>query len=124
MRISSHPVVGRLSQPKLLRGLFSFVFLLAPVHIALATSVQQDREKWFSICSDISTTGRMIMEGRQNGVSQDVMVNAADGNRLTLSLIEEAYQTELFPTDQAQQDTASEFEQDLYKRCSDGAPFK
>lgn len=100
------------------------IFFLALVYCSSAGAEQQAREKWLSICRDLSSIGGAVMRDRQKGVPKAAVMTAADGNRTVESLVEMAYMAEMYPTQEERQATIKEFENDLYQKCEAGAPFK
>ena len=99
-------------------------FLALVVYASSAGAEQQAREKWLSICSDLSSIGGAVMRDRQKGVPKPAVMAAADGNRTVESLVEMAYMAEMYPTQEERQATIKQFEKDLYQKCETGAPFK
>lgn len=98
--------------------------LFVLVYASSTGAEQQDRKKWLSICSDLSSVGGAVMRDRQKGVSKTAVMEAADGNRVVENLVEMAYMAEMRPTQEERQAMIKEFETDLYQKCEAGAPFK
>ena len=100
------------------------IFLLALVYASTAGAEQQARDKWLSICSDLSSIGGAVMRDRQKGVPKPAVMAAADGNRTVESLVETDYMAEMYPTQEERQATIKQIEKDLYQKCESGAPFR
>ncbi len=64
------------------------------------------------------------MKARQEGVAKEIAMKLADDSHIIADLIEMAYQVPISASTEEQQAIASEFEQDLYQKCLNGAPFK
>lgn len=86
-------------------------------------AAEQEREKWFAICSDLSSIGHAVMVARQAGMTEEHLIQSARGNQNIEDLIRSAYKLELSETKASRGEQANDFRNGIYKRCSDGAPF-
>lgn len=123
-RISSGAGLRYDRLPASLMAVISVVSFFASSQVAFASAGQPDQEKWLSLCGDISSVGAAVMEARQQGVSRDAAMKAAEGNRIIEGLIETAYRAEIDPREENPQRDVREFERGLYQQCVRGAPFK
>lgn len=87
------------------------------VAVVLATSSSAEANKMTEQCSEIAKLASTIMDGRQNGVSMSAMMDVADGQELSQTLIIKAFEDFNRPTSKGKQEAVTEFSNQWYLEC-------
>lgn len=88
--------------------------------IALATfniQAAETKEQYIEKCNIISDIAKDVMTARQADVSMLEMLQAAQGNKLFVMLIEQAYEYSVLDTEEYKQKYIKQYSDKVFKDC-------
>lgn len=94
--------------------------ILAATLACLATfNVQaaETKEQYIEKCNIISDIAKDVMTARQADVSMQEMLQAAQGNKLFVMLIEQAYEYSVLDTEEYKQKYIKQYSDKVFKDC-------
>lgn len=100
--------------------------LLAAVLLALPFTVQAE-DISMQLCKPVHKLSETIMEGRQKGASMVVMLEMAEAvesenlKNLAISIVEEAYESNRYVTEEMQRRAIQDFGNDMFMVCMEAS---
>lgn len=95
------------------------IILAATLTIIATFNVQaaETKEQYIEKCNIISDIAKDVMTARQFDVSMQEMLQAAQGNKLFVMLIEQAYEYSVLDTEEYKQKYIKQYSDKVFKDC-------